>query len=236
MNSSNYNSYKNGRRFHYFGGLVNRSPFRLPIPSNGNWYLVFDLGGYAGRIEAKVSIGPKPRGNLPLARTPLARTMETITNQIQLRSNPTPPPEGILGDQTWDVFVSHASEDKESVVIPLCQELKARGVSVWLDKTEIRLGDSLRRKIDQGIASSRFSVVILSPAFLKKGWTNHELDGLVTRTVAGEQTMLPIWHGISGDEIRAYSPSLADKLAMSTDEYDISEIAEQVAEAVLGNN
>ena len=106
-------------------------------------------------------------------------------------------------------------------------------MQVWLDKTEIKLGQSLRRKIDEGIRSSRFSVVVLSPAFFAKGWTNHELDGLVSRTVAGEQTMLPIWHEVSPDDVRGYSASLADKLALNTAEVSISEIAEQIADAVL---
>lgn len=229
MDSSNYNAYKGGRRYRYYGGSVKKSPFRIAIPRNGNWVVAIDLGGYPGTVRASVQVMPKPRGNLPLARP-----MKSVANHIQLR-DPVPPPDGVLGDQTWDVFLSHASEDKETVVLPLCEELKSRGVSVWLDKTEIRIGDSLRRKIDQGISASKFSVVVLSPSFLRKGWTNHELDGLVTRTVAGEQTMLPIWHEITGDEIRAYSPSLADKLAVSTSEYEISEIADQVAEAVLGD-
>ena len=76
-------------------------------------------------------------------------------------------------------------------------------------------------------------MVVLSPAFFAKGWTNHELDGLVSRTVAGEQTMLPIWHEVSPDDVRGYSASLADKLALNTAEVSISEIAEQIADAVL---
>ncbi|MGH3426815.1 MAG: toll/interleukin-1 receptor domain-containing protein, partial [Terriglobales bacterium] len=95
-----------------------------------------------------------------------------------------------------------------------------------------RIGHSLRRKIDDGIRSSRFGVVILSESFFGKGWTNHELDGLVTRTVAGEQSLLPIWHDLNADEVMAYSPSIADKVAMSTSQYSIKDIAEQIAEVV----
>lgn len=105
---------------------------------------------------------------------------------------------------------------------------------MWLDKTELRVGDSLRRKIDAGIRASRFGVVILSKSFFGKGWANHELDGLVTRTVAGEQTLLPIWHELSAEDMRRYSPSLADKVALRTDTESIEEIAQQIASVVQG--
>ena len=103
---------------------------------------------------------------------------------------------------------------------------------MWLDTSELNVGDSLRRKIDQGIRSSRFGIVVLSRQFLTKGWTNHELDGLITRTVAGEQSLLPIWHNITADEVRAYSPSLADKIALSTGVLTMSEMAEQIADVI----
>jgi hypothetical protein len=105
---------------------------------------------------------------------------------------------------------------------------------VWLDEAQMRIGHSLRRRIDDAIRSSRFGVVVLSEAFFRKGWTNHELDGLVTRTVAGEQSLLPIWHDLTVQEVRAFSPSLADKVAMSTSQFSIEDIAEQIAEVVTG--
>ena len=104
--------------------------------------------------------------------------------EVQVRE-PVEPEGDALGGQTWDVFISHASEDKDSVAIPLRNALAGLGVTVWLDKTELRLGDSLRRKIDEGIRSSRFGIVVLSKTFFAKGWTNHELDGLVTPQRSG---------------------------------------------------
>lgn len=138
----------------------------------------------------------------------------------------------MLGGQTWDVFISHASEDKAAVARPLRDALTKLGVTVWLDEAQMRIGHSLRRKIDEGIRASRYGVVVLSEPFISKGWTNHELDGLVTRNVAGEQSLLPIWHNLSADDVRRYSPSLADKVAMSTGEYSIEEIAQQIADVV----
>ncbi len=226
MTSSDYNNYKAGRRYRYHGGRVTRSPFRIPVPSNGHWVVSIDLGGYAGRISASVAVQPPPRGFLPQARS----AQENPASQVAVRDDPEEPDGDVLGGQTWDVFISHASEDKDNVARPLRDALARLGITVWLDEAQMRIGHSLRRKIDDGIRSSRFGVVVLSEAFLRKGWTNHELDGLVTRTVAGEQSLLPIWHDLNAEQVRTFSPSLADKVALSTEQFSIEEIAEQIAD------
>lgn len=228
MTSSEYNNYKAGRRYRYHGGRVTRSPFRIVVPSSGHWVVAVDLGGNAGRVAASVAVEPTPRGFLPTARSAEERPL----SRVQVRDAPEEPNGGVLGGQTWDVFISHASEDKDAVARPLRDALTRRGVTVWLDEAQMRIGHSLRRKIDEGIRSSRFGVVILSEAFFQKGWTNHELDGLVTRTVAGEQSLLPIWHDLTAEMVRAYSPSLADKVALSTDQTSIDDIAQQIAGVV----
>jgi len=228
MTLSEYGDYKAGRRYRYHGGRVTRSPFRIAVPSNGHWVVAIDLGGHAGRISASVAVQPPPRGFLPEARSLQA----SPASDVAVRAEPEEPAGDLLGGQTWDVFISHASEDKGTVARPLREALTKLGITVWLDEAELRIGQSLRRKIDSGIRSSRFGVVVLSESFFCKGWTNHELDGLVTRTVAGKQSLLPIWHDLTADEVMTYSPSLADKVAMSTSQYSIEDIANQIAEVV----
>lgn len=230
MTSSEYTNYKAGRRYRYFGGLVTRPLFNIVVPFNGHWILAIDLGGYPGRIMSSVAVRPPPRGNLPQARS----AWTNAASQVAIRV-PVEPDGDVLDGQTWDVFISHASEDKASVARPLHDALESRGITVWLDEAQMRIGHSLRRKIDEGIRSSRFGVVIFSENFFRKGWTNHELDGLVTRNVAGEQSLLPIWHGLDRDQVRAFSPSLADKVALNTTDYTIDEIADQIADVVTAN-
>lgn len=135
-------------------------------------------------------------------------------------------------DKEYDVFISHASEDKEEVACPLAEALRKNGLSVWYDEFELKIGDSLRRKIDKGIANSNFGVIVISRDFISKGWTNYELDGLITKSVNGEQTMLPIWHNITKREVINYSPSLADKLARSTTDFTVEEIADEIADLI----
>lgn len=116
----------------------------------------------------------------------------------------------------WDVFISHASEDKDDVAIPLAQALRRGGVEVWLDQQELRLGDSLREKIDAGLANSRFGAVILSPNFLAKDWPRQELNALVAIEDANKKVILPVWHRIDKKTLAAYSPILADRIAEDT--------------------
>lgn len=127
------------------------------------------------------------------------------------------------------MFISHASEDKNEIVRPLADALTNNGLSVWYDEFELKIGDSLRRKIDRGLATSRVGLVVLSQSFINKGWTNYELDGIVTRTITGEQILLPIWHKISKQEVINFSPSLADKVARNTANFTVDEIAIEIA-------
>ncbi|MDQ3788840.1 MAG: toll/interleukin-1 receptor domain-containing protein, partial [Actinomycetota bacterium] len=116
----------------------------------------------------------------------------------------------------WDVFISHAREDKESVALPLAQALTARGLRVWLDRRELRLGDSLRAKVDEGLAESRFGVVVLSETFLKKQWPLWELNGLIAMERRGTPVILPVWHGLDHAALAERAPMLADRLAADT--------------------
>jgi hypothetical protein len=97
----------------------------------------------------------------------------------------------------WDVFISHASEDKEQFVRPLSVALVRLGVSVWYDEFTLRLGDSLSRSIDKGLAGSNFGLVIISRNFITKSWPEYELRGLVSREIHEDRIILPIWHGIT---------------------------------------
>ncbi|NEX19897.1 DUF1883 domain-containing protein [Thiorhodococcus mannitoliphagus] len=225
MDSSNFQSYKSGRKHTYYGGHATKSPVRLKIPRAGHWHVAVDTGGYPGQVSASVNVLPGP---LPaFTEAPLS----SIPSLYQDHHSPNIPIADDI-DKEFDVFISHASEDKDEVVRPLATALKEKGLSVWYDEFELRIGDSLRRKIDRGVATSKFGVIVLSEMFLRKGWTNYELDGLVTRQNTGEQILLPIWHNITKKQVIEYSPSLADKLARSTATHTVEEIAAEIAELI----
>lgn len=220
LDTANFQAFKQGRSHRYVGGLARRSPVRLGIPHSGHWYVVIDLGGLAGRVSTGVRVLPGP---LPEIRSAPLASVPGL-----LRQEP-PVPDRETGE-VYDVFVSHASEDKDEVATPLAEALRDRGLRVWLADFELRIGDSLRQKIDRGLASSRMGLVILSRAFIAKGWTNYELDGIVTRAVSGEQVLLPVWHNITKEEVVAFSPSLANRVARSTATVTLAEIADEIAD------
>jgi hypothetical protein len=130
-----------------------------------------------------------------------------------------------------DLFISHASEDKE-MVRRLRDALTARGWSVWLDELELTVGDSVSSRIDEALARSRFGVVVLSTAFFAKPWPKRELEGLTAREVAaGSKVILPVWHGVDEHYIVKHSPILADRLGVSTS-LGSEEVADKLSLAV----
>jgi hypothetical protein len=112
------------------------------------------------------------------------------------------------------LFICHASEDKTTFVRALAEALRADGLSVWYDEFSLRPGDSLRESIDRGLALCRHAIVVLSPAFFAKQWTQWELNGLVCRHLANDRDIIiPVWLGVDADFVARHSPPLADIVA-----------------------
>jgi hypothetical protein len=135
-----------------------------------------------------------------------------------------------------DFFICHASEDKDQVVRQLVTQLSNSGASVWYDEFALTLGDSLRKNIDKALATARYGLVILSPSFLKKEWPERELSGLVAREIAERRKIvLPVYHNVTGDDVRRFSPPLADKLYVSTS-VGITMVVEEIFKAFGAEN
>ena len=139
-----------------------------------------------------------------------------------------------LKEAKYDLFISHASDDKDDLVRPLVGELERLGIKVWYDEFTLKVGDSLRKKIDLGLANSKYGTVVLSSSFFAKNWPQYELDGMVAKEMNGHKMILPIWHKVSKDEVLNFSPTLADKVALNSSLNSIEEIAAQLAEVVNG--
>ena len=126
----------------------------------------------------------------------------------------------------YDVFISHASEDKLSYVNDLVKELEDRGFSVWYDKESVVWGDSIRSRIDNGLKRSKFGIVILSESYFQKYWTQYELDGLFNKETQNGKVILPIWHNVTYEQVANYSYSLAGRDALNTDKYKPKDVAD----------
>ncbi|MBF0374175.1 MAG: TIR domain-containing protein [Alphaproteobacteria bacterium] len=131
----------------------------------------------------------------------------------------------------YDVFISHASEDKADIAAPLAQRLQKLGIKVWLDAIELRIGDSLRRSIDNGLLKSKYVVVVLSHAYFNKEWPRRELDALFAKEDARSIVILPILHNISHAGVAEHSLLLAGKVAANTN-MGIESISRQIVDVV----
>ena len=132
----------------------------------------------------------------------------------------------------WDVFISHASEDTEMVVLPLADILRRRGVRLWVDAQELEIGDRLRDKISEGLTRSRFGIVIISPRSASKAWPRNELNALLALEEDGIKRILPVWHDIDRAGAAAAFPLLADRLAGNTVD-GIPSLASALAAVIL---
>lgn len=134
----------------------------------------------------------------------------------------------------YDVFVSHAWEDKEDFVDEFVEALTALDIKVWYDKRQIKWGDSMRERIDDGLKKSRFGVAVLSPNYIaeNKYWTKSELDGLFQLESVNGKTLLPIWHNLTKQQVMNYSPIIANKKAMTTASMTAQEIADELLKLI----
>lgn len=133
----------------------------------------------------------------------------------------------------YDFFISYAKEDEETIVNPLVDKLKCSGAKVWIDSTEISLGDNIRKNIDKGLSLSKFGVVILSKHYFAKSWTNYEFDALMQRQLQSEKVILPIWHNISLDDVKKFSPTLLNIAAIKSSSSTIDEITQQLINTLV---
>ena len=106
------------------------------------------------------------------------------------------------------VYLAHASEDHDTLAKPLAESLMANGIEVWLDAWEIRIGDSLRRKMEDGLENCTHFVVLLTPRSLQKPWVEAEIDAGFIRAVGGESRFMGIRIGVAMKDLSPFLRTL----------------------------
>ncbi len=164
-----------------------------------------------------VSLSTEARGGQPvqicrITDEGLARLEEAREQNMPGRNR-----EGTRSEGAYDCFICHAGADKKDFVDELAARLKQH-CKVWYAGFELKIGDSLAGKIDEGLTKSRRGVVVLSRNFfgLRRRWPRKELNALVSK--AQERAVLPVWHRITHDEIATHSALLADIFAVESSE------------------
>jgi hypothetical protein len=103
---------------------------------------------------------------------------------------------GIVTDEKRDLFICHANEDKESIVRPLIAAFNAADTSTWFDEAEIHWGDSITQKVNEGLQTARYVIVVLSAVFVHKPWPERELyAALNMEATSGKVKVLPLLVG-----------------------------------------
>ena len=160
------------------------------------------------------------------------RQIEDLTNQLKIANNTLTNNTSVSETEEYDVFVSHAWEDKEDFVDEFVSDLEKVGLRVWYDKNRLKIGDKMRQKIDDGLKKSRFGIVVLSPNYIaeNKYWTKAELDGLFQKETYNNKVILPIWHNLTKKQVIDFSPIIADRKAATTALQTPAEIAQEIKE------
>ena len=119
-----------------------------------------------------------------------------------------------------DIFICHASEDKVEVVRPLVKALQKEDITCWVDEGEIKWGDSITQKVNEGLKMSRFVMVVLSKSFMNKNWPKRELyAALDQEATSGEVKVLPLLVGdkVVRENVLTELPLLKDKRYLTWD-------------------
>lgn len=188
------------------------------------------------RIDATVQLqkeAAKVQKRQDKAAKQMQQSYERRIEELQIHSAPLSLPPNSEEEYSlpeYDVFVSHAWEDKAEFVDEFVEELRKLDIKVWYDTSEIKWGDSMRARIDDGLKKSKFGVAVLSPDYIKDGkyWTKAELDGLFQLESINGKTLLPVWHKLTKKEVMEYSPIIGSKLAMTTSLMTPAEIAAEL--------
>ena len=130
----------------------------------------------------------------------------------------------------FDLFVSYSHHNKIELAIPIVNELLKKGVKVWFDKFEIRTGDSITDKINEGLRDARYGLILISPYYIKSNWARQELNAFFKKQITLQQKfILPIWYEISIADMFNYFPLLSDYRAIRIEsDFNLDEVVSEI--------
>ena len=111
--------------------------------------------------------------------------------------------------EKYSIFVSHSSNDKNNYVDDLVCEIRALGISVFYDTDVISWGDNLKDVIDSGLKNCELAVIVISPIYFDRDWTEYEIQKLLDRQDAEKSKLImPILYHVTKEEFVRHYPSL----------------------------
>lgn len=140
--------------------------------------------------------------------------------------------DAFLHGHEFHLFISHASEDKQNFVIPIVNELRRRGVRVWLDQDESMAGDSITHNIDLGLQKARFGLAVLSPSYFRKQWTQAELEALLHHQIQEQQLhLIPVLLDIDEQELSQHSRLVSSRLCLNAND-GVEKVADGIVNVI----
>jgi hypothetical protein len=111
-------------------------------------------------------------------------------------------------------FISHDSRDG-AIARDIAIGLSQMGHHVWFSEFSLKPGDRLRQSIEKGIKECKRCIVVLTPNFVSNtGWAATEFESIFAREIHERNSLvLPVWAGVTPDQIFEYSPSLKNIFA-----------------------
>lgn len=134
----------------------------------------------------------------------------------------------------YDVFISHASKDKNVYVDSLNAAVRKLGLNIFYDTDVLSWGDNWKQVILDGTKSSEFAIIVISNNFFDREWTERELGEFLSRQNENHQKIvLPLLYGISLNELKEHYPELGNIQCVSADEHNIEEIVILLARELI---
>jgi hypothetical protein len=84
------------------------------------------------------------------------------------------------------IFISHSSQD-DMFVDQLFSDLSLTGHTPWTDEKQIKVGQPIMKKIEEGLSQSRYCIVVLSQASVASKWVDEEWRGKYWDLMAGQK-------------------------------------------------
>lgn len=117
--------------------------------------------------------------------------------------------------EKFDSFLSYAGED-EDFAKELVGALKAKGFNIWYAPLNLSVGDKLLDSIEKGMNESPSGILLITQDYLRKGWTNYEMDILIRQNIESDKKIFPIWHNVTKSDVEQRHAGLAGIIAINT--------------------
>lgn len=101
----------------------------------------------------------------------------------------------VFGADDYEVFISHASEDKAEIARPIFEACQRHGIKAFLDEEHIGWGESFTKKINTALGASRTILAVVSSTSVAKDWPVLEINTALALEVSREKRVVPVMVG-----------------------------------------